>query len=238
MKKLFKSYAICWAILFVLFNVIAIALPGEVTVGNIVYTKFAGLSLVTFIVIELAFVGHLLCTWVALSRETLTGTFYRLPLIRVSYAGAIVTAVIGILAMAVPNLPAWIPLILCVIVLALYAVAVVKAAAAAEVVEEIDAKVKQRTANIKNLILKAESVLSRAEDEPAKAACKKVFEAIRYSDPMSDDELDAIENQIGIKLNELGNDVKSGDAEKLQKTAADLLLLIKDRNAKCKLIKD
>ena len=31
----------------------------------------------------------------------------------------------------------------------------------------------------------ADSLLSRAKSEPVKAACKKVFEALRYSDPVS-----------------------------------------------------
>ena len=185
MKKAFRFYLIAWAILFVIFNVVVIVLPKETTIAGVTYTKLGGLSWITLILFELCFVGHLICTWIALKQNKLSGTFYRLPLIRLSYACIIVTTVIGCVMMAVPNLPDWIPLIVALIIMALYAVAVLKAAAAAEIVEQIDEKVKVQTAFIKTLTVDAQTLLSRAKSEPVKNACKKVFEAVRYSDPMT-----------------------------------------------------
>ena len=141
MKKAFRIYLIAWAIMFVLFNVVVIALPKETTVAGITYTKLGGLSWITLILFELCFVGHLVCTWIALKRNKLSGMFYRLPLIRLSYTCVIVTLVLGCLAMAIPNLPSWIPLIVALLVMAIYVFSILKAAAAAEIVDSIDEKV-------------------------------------------------------------------------------------------------
>ena len=168
MKKAFKFYLIAWAILFVIFNIVVIVPPKETTIAGITYTKLGGLSWITLIVFELCFVGHLICTWIALRQNKLSGTFYRLPLIRLSYACIIVTTVIGCVMMAVPNLPDWIPLIVVLIIMSLYAVAVLKAAAAAEVVEQIDEKVKVQTAFVRDLTVDASTLTTRAKSEPVK----------------------------------------------------------------------
>ena len=237
MKKAFRIYLIAWAIMFVLFNAVVIALPKETTIAGITYTKLGGLSWITLILFELCFVGHLVCTWFACKQNKLTGTFYRLPLIRLSYACVIVTLVLGCLAMAIPNLPSWIPLIVALLVMAIYVFAVLKAAAAAEIVESIDEKVKVKTAFIKALTVDAQTLLSRAKCEPIKNACKKVFEAVRYSDPMSADALSDVESRIRTEFDALTDAVISDNADAATASADELLTLLKERNSRCKMEK-
>lgn len=234
MKKAFRFYLIAWAILFVIFNVVVIALPKETTIAGVTFTKFGGLSWLTLILFELCFVGHLICTWIALRQNKLSGTFYRLPLIRLSYACIIVTLVLGCLAMAIPNLPDWIPLIVVLIIMALYAVAVLKAAAAAEIVEHIDEKVRVQTAFIKTLTVDAQTLLVRAKSEPVKAACKKVYEAVRYSDPMTSGTLTDVENRIKTEFDAFTDAVISDNADAVSASADELLSLLTERNKTCK----
>ncbi len=237
MKKAFKIYLIAWAILFVLFNVVVIALPKETTVAGVTVTKLGGLSWITLIVFELCFVGHLVCTWFALKRNKLSGMFYRLPLIRLSYACVIVTLVLGCLAMAIPGLPSWIPLVLTLAVMAIYVFAILKAAAAAEIVESIDEKVKVKTAFIKTLTVDAQTLSSRAKSEPVKAACKKVFEAVRYSDPMSADALSDVESRIRTEFDCFTDAVTTDNADAAAASADELLTLIKERSSRCRMEK-
>ena len=237
MKKAFKIYLIAWAIMFVLFNVVVIALPKETTVAGVTVTKLGGLSWITLIVFELCFVGHLVCTWFALKRNKLSGMFYRLPLIRLSYACVIVTLVLGCLAMAIPGLPSWIPLVLTLAVMAIYVFAILKAAAAAEIVEEIDEKVKAKTAFIKTLTVDANTLCSRAKSEPVKTACKKVFEAVRYSDPMTSEALADIESRIRTEFDAFTDAVITDNADAATASADELLTLIKERNSRCKMEK-
>ena len=232
MNKKFKYYALIWAILLAVFNVICFITPDE-TAGM---SKFGGAFWAGYIFITIAFIGQLVCAYIALKTDDKTKLFYNIPIIRVSYTGLILTLVFGALCMAIPNLPNWVGIIVCVLVLAFTAIAVIKAKAASDVVENIDKKVKAQTLVVKSITVDAESLLARAATPEAKDACKKVFEAVRYSDPMSNDALAGVESQITLKFNELSEAV-SGGADNVKNIADELVILIGDRNKKCKLLK-
>ena len=70
-----------------------------------------------------------------------------------------------------------------------------------------------------------------------KTEAKKVYEAIRYSDPMSNPALSDLEAQIFNKFNEFSSTVKSENMETTKTVAGELLTLIQNRNKKCKLLK-
>ena len=233
MKKMFKFYLIAWAIMFVLFNIVVVALPKEFTILGVTYEKFAGVSWVTLIVMELCFLLHLALTAVAMKQNRLSGTFYRLPLIRLSYVCVALTLIVASMAMLV-FIPSWIPLALALLILAVYAFAVLKAEVAAELVEGVDAKTRARTSFIRDLIADADSLLSRAKSEPVKAACKKVFEALRYSDPVSAYGLVDVEERIKAEFDVLTDAVIADDPKAVSASADELLTLIAERNKKSK----
>lgn len=232
MNKNFKYYALIWAILLAVFNVICFITPDEAAGMS----KFGGAFWVGYVFITVAFIGQLVCAYIALNTNDKTKLFYNIPIIRVSYTGLFLTVVFGALCMAIPNLPNWVGIIVCLLILAFTAIAVIKAKAASDVVEDIDAKVKAQTLFVKSLTVDAESLLSRAATPEAKNACKKVVEAVRYSDPMSNDALAGVESQITLKFNELSEAV-SGGADNVKNIADELVILIGDRNRKCKLLK-
>ena len=230
MKKLFQAYALCWAILFVIVQLVVILLPAQVTVGNVTYVKLKGLSVATFIVIELALVLQLVCTWLAFRQNKLSGLFYRVPLIRLSYGAAIVTAVVGIVAMAVPGMPQWIPLALCTVILALYVCALLFAVAGAEAIEEREAEIMASTSHMKALTGQAEALMNLARDPETKNQLKKVYEALRFADPVSSGATAESERAIGAGLAALQTAVADGKTEEVKETAEKLLTLIRERS--------
>ena len=236
MKKSFKIYAVAWAILLVVFNVICFVTPNLIEIGDMEFTKFGGAFWAGYIFITLAFIGQLVCAYIALKTDDRTKLFYNIPIIRVSYTGLILTLVFGALCMAIPNLPNWVGIIVCLIILAFNAIAVIKAKGAAEAVESVDKKIKEKTFFIKSLTVDADSLLARATTPEAKNACKKVFEAVRYSDPMSSDALAGVESQITLKFNVFSNAVTVG-ADNIATLADELAVLIGGRNKRCKLVK-
>ncbi len=138
MKKGFKFYAVIWAILFALFQVLCFATPRYV--GNV--DKFGGAFWASYAFICAAFIGQLICGWFAFRADSLKKLFYNLSLVRISYTGLVIMLIVGGACMAVPNLPNWVGAVVCAVVLAFTAIAVVKAAAAVVAVEKIDEKVK------------------------------------------------------------------------------------------------
>lgn len=235
MKKAFKFYFIAWAIMFVLFNIAVVALPKEFTVLGVTYEKFGGLSWVTLIVLELCFLLHLILTAAALNQKKLSGTFYRLPLIRFSYGCVVVTLILGVVAM-LAFIPSWIPLALALLILAIYAMAVLKAAAAAELVEGVDEKVRAQTDFMRTFTVDAQSLLTRAKTPEARALCQKVYEAARYSDPMSSEALQTQEWAIRDAFTLFAQAVQAND-DQAATLADDLLARIADRNTRCKALK-
>ncbi len=233
MKKGFKSYLICWAILLALFNLICFVTPAEWYGFN----KFGGAFWAGYVVITLAFFGQLACAYKAFQAENQKRFFYNLPLITVSYTGLILTLVLGGLCMAIPDVPNWLGAILGAVVLAFTVVAVIKASAAADIVESVDKKVTEKTAFLRVATADAEVILASAKSEETKAECRKVYEALRYSDPMSNEALSVTEAKITVKLDELKAAAAADDAEKTKTAAEDLMLLIKERNTKCKALK-
>ena len=67
MRNKFKFYAICWGIMFALFNLIVFLLPNEWYGLN----KFGGAFWPSYIFVFLDFVGQLICSWIAFKTENL-----------------------------------------------------------------------------------------------------------------------------------------------------------------------
>lgn len=225
MKKRFGIYAISWAVLLALFNVIAFISPGWIW-----FEKYDAAFWIGYAFISATFLGQLACAWFALKEESTTKLFYKISLITTSYTGLVVTFVIGGLCMLISPLPYWIGILVCSVVLVANILAVIKAVAAIDEVQRIDNKVKAQTSFIKTLTVDVETLISKVQNEAVKAECKRVYEAIRYSDPMSNEALSEIEGYIMLRFAEFSNSPST-------ETAEELLVLVAERNKKCKLLK-
>ena len=168
MKKGFKYYAIAWAVLLALFNIIAF-----VSVGWIGQEKYTASFWIGYVFITLSFIGQLGCAWFALKESNLQKFFYNVSLITTSYTGLILSFVFGGLCMLISPLPYWVGVIVCSILLALNVLAVVKATAAVDLVSTVDEKIKIQTFFIKSLAVDAECLVAKAKSAEMKAHCKR-----------------------------------------------------------------
>lgn len=234
MKKNFKFYALIWAILLAVWCAV-VFLVRPIIPGYVI--NYDARFWISFVFIVASFIGNLVCAFFAFKAENLKKMFLNLPLITVSWSALIAMLVAGSALMLIPNCPAWIAAIVCIVVLAINAIAVIKAVWAADTVNKVDEKVKAQTSYIKNLTVDAESILARAKSEPVKEECKKVYEAVRYSDPMSNSALASIESEIAIKFAKLSDAVVDDDFETVSNFTGKIIILLGDRNKKCKLLK-
>ena len=232
MKKVFKFYSVIWAVLLALFNVISF-----VSVGWAGISKYTPSFWIGYAFITLSFIGQIVCAYFALKDNDIKKTFYNVSLIAASYTGLILSFVFGGLCMIISLLPYWVGILLCAIVLGINVIAVIKASAVVDIVSSIDEKTKESTLFIKSLTVDAETLMSRAKSEAVKAECKKVYEAVRYSDPMSNDAFVSVESDITIKFSKFSEAVVSEDSEAVVTLAEEIIILLGDRNKKCKLLK-
>lgn len=233
MKKTFAFYAIIWAICLSLFNVIVFVTPNEIA-G---ISKFDGAFWGGYIFITLAFIGQLACAYVAFKAENLKKLFYNIPLISTSYVGLVVMLVVGGLAMVIPHFPNWIGIIVCLLVLGFTAISVIKASVAAELVSDIDTKIATETSFIKTTTVDAQNLMNRANAPMLKEQCKKVYEALRYSDPLSNVALANIEQRIKEEFGALTDAVIADDLDATESSVKELTTLIAERNNTCKALK-
>ncbi len=229
MRKQFKSYVVAWAILLGLFNVIAFVSPGWIDVEKYTDSFWIGYAFITA-----CFIGNLICTAIAFRAGSPRKFFYNIPLITLSYAALIVSFFVGGACMITSTLEYWIAELVCAIVFALFAVAVVKANAAAEIVEREDVKIKEQTSFLKNAAVTAQNLAGQAKDPDDAAACRKIYEALRYSDPVSSPEIAVPEAKIIVKMDELSSAVAANDSWKIGSLSDEILRLIEERNALCK----
>lgn len=232
-SKNLKLYAIVWAILLVLFNVIVFVTPSEFE-GE---SKFTDSFWIGYALITISFVGQLICSYIGLKDDNLNKIFFNIPLLRVSVIGLVISAVAGSVFMAFFNVEGWISALISMVILAFVAIATIKAKATGDIAKDVEKKIKEQTFFIRNLTVDAENLLARANTPETKATVKKVYEAIRYSDPMSNDNLSDIEGRISYEFKTFEMAVKSGDTAVIENQAEELIILIDNRNNKCKALK-
>ena len=82
MKKAFKYYVIGWAVVLVLFNLIAFLFGG---IENEV--KYTPPFWIGYAFITLAFIVQLIIAYFAFRQDTAKKVFYNIPLVKISYSG-------------------------------------------------------------------------------------------------------------------------------------------------------
>ena len=220
MKKKFGIYAVIWAVALVVFNVVSFTVALN-TGKELNASFFIGYGAVTA-----AFIGQLLCAYFAFRADSLKKFFYNVSLISLSYGGLVAMLVLGSLTMLIPDTFSFVGIIACAVVLAAYIITVAKAKLAIEAVEQF----------IRLLTADAESLKGHAADDNARQACEKVYEAVRYSDPVSNPLLSGIESDISVKFSAFSDSVKN-KADNSRQLAEELCRLISERNAKVKALK-
>lgn len=170
--------------------------------------------------------------------KSLKSKFYGFPVAEIGAIYLLAQLVLGLVFMALARVaPVWLPVVVYVVLLGAAAVGFIAADAAADIVTEVDDHVKADTLFIRSLTADAESLLSKAKGDEIRAVCKKVYEAARYSDPVSNPALAPLESEITLRFSAFSEASMAGDTEKAIQLADETITLLGDRNKRCKLLK-
>ena len=215
------AYAVL-AIAFALFNVIAFAVPTAKTSTFWIAYVFTAIAFASQIAIwKFAFKGA----------DTLKSKFLGIPLISVGITYLIVQIIAFAVFMAFPIAPTWIAIVVCALILGISAICLIGTETGREEINRVEEMVEKKVFYIKSLQVDAEMLANTETDPEVKVALTKLAEAIRFSDPMSNEVLADIEAEIAAKVKELKT------AENKAEIIKVLDSLITERNKKAKLLK-
>lgn len=220
-KNSTKGYLILGT-LFLLVSIIAFVVPTVKTTAFWVAYAFT----------TIAFVAQIGIWKIALGKEdTLKSKFLGFPVVHVG----IVYLIIQILAFAIfmfaPTLPTWSTIVVCSCIAGISAVCMIAADTGRGEIERVEVKVQRKVFYIKSLQVDVEMLADAEQDTDTKKALEQLAEKIRFSDPMSSEQLSALESSIAFKV-----DALKIAANKME-LISELNSLLIERNKKCKLLK-
>ena len=105
-----------------------------------------------------------------------------------------------------------------------------------EMIENTGTAVEVKSSNWKELTLRV-SILSTSAVPEVKKDISAVYEALRYSDPITDERLKDMENTISGKIGQISELISGGKYSEVPELCRQLLTDIKNRNEQCKTLK-
>lgn len=230
MKKAFWIYLSCWILSLALFNVIVFVTPSQFN-G---LSKYDTLFWISYAIITLFYIIVFLCAYLTFMAKSLKKIFYNVALIKVSITALASVFVISCICMSIIPIPEWIGIILCSIAVVANIILIAKTLLATEAISAIDNKIEVQTHYIRNLTAKAQILMSESRAESLKEILNKVYEAIRFSDPISSENLRDVENQISDAFDNFEKAVLSNEENLAKEISENLLSLLTKRNILCK----
>lgn len=220
-KNSTKGYVIL-GILFALVSIVAFAVP----------TVKTSTFWIAYVFTVAAFAAQIGIWKTALGKEeTLKSKFLGFPVVHIGIVYAAIQVIAFAVFMFVPTLPAWSAIVVCSVIASVSAVCMISADAGRNEIERVGAKVQKNVFYIRELQADIELLADNESDAAVKTALTQLAEKIRYSDPMSNEQLADLENKISTKVAELKT------ASSKLEIITELNSLLDERNKKCKILK-
>lgn len=217
------------AIVFVMFTVVAFAIP---FVKNGVF----GLA---YLFTAVAIGAQVYVFKVAFQNgKKVKSTLYGFPIIRIGLIYLVTQLAAGLIFMAVAAIaPVWLAILVFALILGLAAIGLVATEVMRDEVERQDTVLKKDTTVMRELQSRAALLAGRCGDPAAKAELEKLSEAMRYSDPVSHESLQEVEANLIAAMDELEGAIADGNAPAVTALCAKTSGLLEARNHLCKLNK-
>lgn len=223
-KNEIRSYIVL-AIVFIAFSVISFAVPFNRT--NIFWLGYiCGVIASAFqiYILKMSFFGE----------GNVKSKFYGFPIARIGLIYLAVQIIASFMEMALGKyIPFGVVLIINVIVIAFALVGSIAADAMREEIERQDVKLKKDVTKMRNLQSLASTLEGQCSDESLKKTLGKMSEEFRFSDPVSSDSAESLEDDLLIQLKDVQKAIVDGDTESVRKLCESTISTLKERNRLC-----
>ena len=220
-KNSLKGYFIL-GIFFLLVSVFVFAAPTAKTATFWISYIFTVIAFASQVVIWKVSLGY---------SESLKGKFLGFPAIHIGIVYLVIQIIILVVFLFIHSLPIWSAVVTCAMLTGISAICILVSTLGRSEIERVSVKAKEKTFYIRQLQSDIEILADSETDTATKSALMQVAEKIRYSDPMSDEQLADIEKRITAKIDEL-----KFSMDKMQ-IINELNLLLDKRNRRIKFLK-
>lgn len=220
-KNSTKGYVIL-GILFALISVIAFAIPTTKTATFWIAYVFTVVSFAAQIAIWKITLGK---------EETLKSKFLGFPIVHIGIVYLILQIIAFAVFMFLSTLPTWSAVVICSIIIGVSVICMIATNTGSEEIKRVEGKVQKKVFYIRELQADVELLADNEDDAAVKTALMQLAEKIRFSDPMSNEQLTDLESMISVKVTELKTAVNKAEI------ITELNLLLNERNKKCKILK-
>ena len=231
MNKKNKSIIAVYGILAFIYLIAFVIIPFPKTAASWISFVFTLVSFVLSLGVTLYVFGK---------DDEMTSKFYGFPIFKIAYMYPLIQFVVGLIICIVAAfvaIPYWIALILSLIILGASAIGVIATDNARDIVEQTEAESERVTKATKMFNLNIASVLDLCTEPSVKIELEKLAESFRFSDPVSSEATEEIENTIMEKLENLKLGISSSSADENVAKITELKNLLAERNRICKVSK-
>lgn len=186
-----KTPYIVIAILFVLFNVIAFAIPTDKTPS----------FWIAYVFTIVAFVVQALIWWRSIGKhQDMKSKLLGASVVHIGIVYFIIQLILFAIFMAVSSAPTWCVVLICTLVLGISTFCMITTNAGTEIITATEKKVAAKRQFIKDLQIEVEMLAETETDSDLKQRLTELAKKVRLSDPMSDESLSALEDEIIAKV--------------------------------------
>ena len=148
----------------------------------------------------------------SLGKENARSRFYGFPIARLGIYYLVIQLAVSIAEIALAKfIPAWVVIIINVIILAFALIGLITTETMRDEIVKQDNKLKKSVSNMRELQSISATLVDQCSDDELKASLKKLAEDFRFSDPLSSDKTSALEAELQTGLGDLQQAITDGD---------------------------
>lgn len=236
MNKNKKNVLIIFIAILVVYNIIFFTLP-SIKSSSFWISYIFGVMAIIFNI------GIILSAWN--KATTIKSKFMSVPILIVGYKYALTQLILSSIFLILNVIPAlsenlkafkipyYIPLIINSIIFIVYLISVLIVDVAKDEINHVEENIKEKVFNIKNLQMELELLADEFKGNNYREKLLELAEKIGFSDPMSNENLSNLENEIKVKINQLE---KSREKDLLLQIG-EIEKMLAERNKRCKTLK-
>lgn len=173
--------------------------------------------------------------------DILKSKIYGWPIVRVGYIYCIIQLLISVVIYVIGaflTIPCWIPIVLCVVLFGLSFIGMIITDTYKNEIKKIEECAPETKKFVLDLRLDVEMLSRKNTNEPLHSKLMSFAELVKYSDPVSCDALNEIEDEINRKYIEIKELIRENKEIEAINKLNEIYLLMEERNQRCKSTKN